>query len=374
MKSRLNLNGKRGAKGMFGQVEKISILDPSQNDRWDEFVEHHPDGWICHLVGWKRLIEDSYTHIKGYYLVKHDPLENRICAGLPIYFVKSLLTGKRLVCAPFASLFDPLYSNENELRFLSDAAIQLYDKYRASFLEIRSFKSIEIENDQRFKVNHSYKHHYLELNEEPEILKKSFHRTCIRQRINRALESNIQLKVGKNKQDLNDFYFLYLLTRKRTKLPPMPRRFFHKMWDEFFPSGKVSLLLAQYEKEIIAGMILFKYKGRVSVEFAASNEQYKNISPNHFLFWHAINLAYEQGFSIFDFGRTSKNNASLLDFKRHWGTLVVDLPQYIYNNNRNIDLKSTEDKMGYKLVKKIGEFVPLSIYPIFGEFCYRHLG
>lgn len=354
--------------------EKISIIDPIADKRWDEFVEAHPNGWLCHLSGWKELLENCFSQMKGYYVVKFDDTKNNICAGMPVYLVKSFLTGKRLVSIPFATLCDPLCSDVQDIRSLSDVAIQLRKEHKASFIEIRSFNSRGLENDQRFTANHLYKHHYLELNEEPELLKKRFHRTCVRQRINRSLESNIQLKIGETKQDLHDFYSLYILTRKRTHLPPMPYRFFDKMWDIFSSSGKISLILAQHEQKAIAGIILFKYKNRVSAEVAASDDRYKNASPNHFLFWHAINMAFRQGYAVFDFGRTSIKNQSLLDFKTHWGTTTIDLPNFIYSEDKANDLKFAEDKLSYKIIKRFSDFIPQFAYQIFGDFCYRHLG
>ena len=354
------------------KIEPIIQIDPLKDNQWDEFVTSHPNGWLCHLSGWKRLIEASFSHIHGYYLVKYDPILQKICAGLPLYFIKSYLTGKRLVCAPFATLMDPLYFNDDDIKALLNAAIKLFNQHHASFVEIRSFKSNGMANDQRFRKHCVYRHHFLELDEKPELLKKRFHRTCIRQRINRALNSNIRLKIGDSQQDFHNFYSLYVLTRKRTHLPPMPRRFFQNLW-HIFPDN-ITLLLAEYKNAIIAGLVLFNYKDRVSAEFAASDESYKQISPNHFLFWHAINLAYQQGYSVFDFGRTSITNSSLLDFKRHWGTTIVDLPHYIYANHQEDYLQSSEDKLGYKLAKKTSEFIPMRAYPMFGEFCYRHLG
>lgn len=355
-------------------IENIRIIDPQTDHTWDEFVEQHPNGWICHLSGWKTLIEASFSHIKGYYIVKYDPMDGTICAGLPIYFVKSFLTGKRLVSAPFATLFDPLYRNETDLTALAEAAILMCDNLKSSFIEIRSFNTDGLKADNRFKAECFYKHHYISLSEEPDVLKKGFHRTCVRQRINRALESDIRLEISESDQGMKDFYSVYLITRKRTSLPPMPYRFFKSLWDIFYPSGKISVLLAHKQNKTLAGMILFKYKNRVSAEFAASDEHYKHISPNHFLFWQAINLAYDEGYSIFDFGRTSLNNQSLLDFKNHWATSTFDLANYMYTGNSSNGQTAADKKLGYKLMRKINQFLPQRAYPKFGEFCYRHLG
>jgi CelD/BcsL family acetyltransferase involved in cellulose biosynthesis len=41
--------------------------------------------------------------------------------------------------------------------------------------------------------------------------------------------------------------------------------------------------------------------------------------------WRAISWACEQGYARFDFGRTDRDAAGLLDFKRGWGTRETDL-------------------------------------------------
>ena len=76
-------------------------------------------------------------------------------------------------------------------------------------------------------------------------------------------------------------------------------------------------------------MLLSKFRDRVSGEFVAVDPAFQNISPNHFLFWEAIKSACEEGYRIFDFGRTSPRNVGLMDFKRRWGTQVTDLPQFL---------------------------------------------
>jgi len=53
-------------------------------------------------------------------------------------------------------------------------------------------------------------------------------------------------------------------------------------------------------------------------------------APTTCLVWNAIREAHEDGFRVFDFGRTDSANNSLLDFKLRWGTTVSDLPVYYY--------------------------------------------
>lgn len=353
---------------------KIILIDPQKDERWDQFVERHPHGWLCHLSGWKLLLERCFSHIKGFYIVKVNSPNNEICAGLPIFKVNSFLTGKRLVSIPFGTLCDPLYYHETDLQEITDSAIQLGKQYKPAFIEIRNFKTNSLAEDPRFRATLIFKNHYLNLTDDLESIKKRFHRSCVRQRIDRALKSNLTLKLGESEDDLRRFYRLYLITRKRNQVPSMPYHFVKSIWEIFQPSGKISLLLAEHENTVIAALLMFKYKDRVSVEFAGSDDSYKSVSPNHFLFWKAINISKAEGYSLFDFGRTSPNNRQLMDFKAHWGTRVADILHHYYFGNFPNNLKYPEDKFTYAAVQTLTRVVPMFFYPVFGKMCYRHLG
>ena len=168
------------------------------------------------------------------------------------------------------------------------------------------------------------------------------------------------------------FYQLYLKTRKRVSLPPMPYRFIESLWDVFYPTGHLTLLLAEKNEKSIAGIILLKFKDRVSAEFAASDESYKKISPNHYLFWEAIKLSYNEGYKIFDFGRTAPTNSSLMDFKKRWNTKIIDLPQYYYPENMVQD-SGGRKSMWYQFISKMCDKAPDPIFKLIGNFSYRHL-
>jgi serine/alanine adding enzyme len=352
----------------------VEIIDPVRDPRWDTFVEAHPYGWICHLSGWKEVLEKSFPHMKGYYFVLLDDTRREIKAGMPVFEVRSWLTGKRLVSIPFATLSDPLVSSNEHMELLLDAAVNVFNKLRSSYLEIRTLSSSPFIQTNRLGDTRFYKHHYLMLKNEPEQLKKKFHRTCVRQRISRSIESDLKLKMAENESDLHRFYTLHKMTRKKVSLPPQPYSFFKHLWETFSPSKRMTVLLAEKEGTTIAGQIIFKFRERVSVEFAASDEAYVDSSPNHFLFWEAIKAAQGEGFKIFDFGRTSPDNKSLMDFKRHWGTDVVDLPEYYYPKDVAGKMQEREKSFAYKLVKGICRQIPdYALEPI-GRLCYRHLG
>ena len=89
-------------------ANEVIIIDPLNDERWDKFVENHNWGWLCHLAGWKQVLEKSFKHMKGYFLVLLNNRKKHIKAALPVYQVKSWMTGNKLVSIPFATLSDPL--------------------------------------------------------------------------------------------------------------------------------------------------------------------------------------------------------------------------------------------------------------------------
>lgn len=352
----------------------VRLIDPMKDPRWDKFVESHPFGWVCHLSSWKRIIEMSFQHMTGYYFALTDESGTEILAGLPIFTVKSWITGNRLVSIPYATLCDPLISKSDDLNCLLRSSISLSNETKSAFIEIRTASSSSLIKNNQLGKAAFYRHHSLLLNDTPERLKTKFHRTCVRQRINRAIKSDLKLRVGKTISDLEKFYQLHLISRRRLRLPPQPYLFFKALWETLTPAKQLTMLLVKSNGSYIAGLLLLKFRDRVSAEFAVSDENYKHLSPNHFLFWEAINMSYGEGYKIFDFGRTSPSNKTLMDFKERWGTTITNLPQYYYPHQVAHGLIESENTIRYKVIRKICGILPESSFKNLGNFCYRHLG
>ena len=351
---------------------RIAEIDPLADRRWDQFVENHPFGWICHHSGWKKVLERSFRHIEAHYFVL---LHNgKIRAGLPVFEVRSWLTGNRLVSIPFATISDPLISSVDDLEPLLSAVTELALERNIDKIEIRTLNSSPFFSKTDLGVAGSYKHHYLPLDRPAEELMNTFHRTCVRQRIARSIKSGLEVVEGKTESDLRDFYRLHVLSRKRLALPPQPYIFMESLFNIFYPQGRATLLLGKKDGKAIAALLLLKFNGRVSAEFAVYDETYLNVSPIHRLFWEAIKSSSEEGYKVFDFGRTSTLNEKLMEFKGRWGTKAADMPLYFFPSPGSENESNREGGIGYKLMRKACRNAPDFALPHIGNFCYRHLG
>ena len=110
------------------------------------------------------------------------------------------------------------------------------------------------------------------------------------------------------------------------------------------------------------------------MEFEAWDFRFRNISPNHFLIWEEIKDSYQEGYLTFDFGRTSIRNVSLMDFKRRWGSSVVDLPKFIYPLERSAQFSENDSNLTYRIARVVFQHSPDLISKTLGKLLYKHLG
>ena len=355
-------------------MQTVQLIDPYEDPRWDDFVETHPLGWVCHLSGWKKVLESSFKHMHGYYFALIDDSDGTIRAGLPVYHVKSRLLGDRLVSVPFATLSDPLVSTSDEFDTLFTAVEQLGKKLGVKSIKVRSFAArAHISEDKLGKAIES-KLHYLKLNGDPTQLLKKFHKSCITRKIKKVAKADLVLKEVETPAELKAFHRLQNLTRKRLRLPVQPYRFFENLWEVFRPSHLVEILIAKQGDVVIGAMLNFSYKNRVSNDYLASDVKYRNLNPSHFLYWEAIKAAHAQGYEIFDFGRTALSSKSLLTFKERWATTATDLCHHYYPESEVRSYVDYDKSLKYRLIQNFCNYSPGYAYTLISKFVYSHMG
>jgi len=353
-------------------ASKVVSIDPLADPRWDRFVEAHPFGLFCHLSGWKRVLEESFTHMKGHYLTLLNQ-DGSIRAAMPIFEIKSIFTGNRLVSIPFATICDPLISSREDMKALLDEAINLSKKLKCPKIEIRTLASVPHILDNRICSVVHHNCHQLSLECGPEEILRTYRRQ-FRQQINKSMKCGFDLQMAQDEAGLKEFYRLYVKSRKRLGLPPQPYHFFESLFREFLSSKYVTVLLVRHEGRLVAGLVMFKYKDRCSCEYIGSEEKSAHLNTRHFIFWEAIKAAYSEGYKTFDFGRTGINNENLMIYKSHWGTKAVDLPQFYFPKDLCSRLMPPDTSMSYKLIRKIGKNVPDPVFQWLGNMLYMHLG
>lgn len=350
---------------------RVVEIDSFDDERWGNFVLNHPSGWVCHLSSWKKILEETFSHIHGHYLAIIDEGNSSIVAALPLFEVKSWILGQRFVSIPYATLSDPLIGNADELNlFLNYIYENLYSN-KDSYLGITIYNTDHIFKQFEINTCSKYVNHYLLLDSAPDVLLRKNFKDPIRRSIKKVSKENIDIFEAVDDQHVSVFYNIYVETRRRLGLPPQPFRFFLNLFNILSKRGQISIQLAKRGEEIIGAIILLKYKDRVSVDYLASDIKYREIGIDTFLWWEAIKYSWREGYRIFDFGRTSIHNTGLLTYKDRWGAIRKNISHYSNEKDQNFDKDSS---FLYKPIKTICLHAPRPIFQYIGKLIYNHIG
>ena len=168
--------------------------------------------------------------------------------------------------------------------------------------------------------------HTLALDRDPEVIRRYLGKSQVLRNIARAEREPIVVRRAVTRDQLTrDYYDLHLRSRRRQGVPVQPRRFFELLWDRVLATGLGFLLLAYADDRPVAGAVFLAWNRTVTYKYGASDPQYLRLRPNHLIFWDAIRWACEEGFHVFDFGRTEHENAGLRRFKAGWSSAEEEL-------------------------------------------------
>ncbi len=94
---------------------------------------------------------------------------------------------------------------------------------------------------------------------------------------------------------------MYQETAARDGFTMRPVEYYLDAWQSFYDAGMGLPLLAEFEGEPVAAVVLVRYGKRVIYMFGASTSRERQRMPNYLLQWEAIRWAKAEGCSIYDF-------------------------------------------------------------------------
>ena len=133
--------------------------------------------------------------------------------------------------------------------------------------------------------------------DEEELLARMKSKT--RYNIRLATRKGVQVRSG-SMVDLQSFYRLYAETAERDNFLIRPLDYYHDAWGTFLESDMADLLLAEWQGEILAGVILLRLGHKAWYMYGASSGEKRNLMPNYLLQWEAMRLSRQSGCLLYD--------------------------------------------------------------------------
>jgi hypothetical protein len=343
---------------------KLEILDPCQVQEWDDLVLDTESYSFFHCRAWAEVLNHSYSYKPYYFALFSGP---RILGLIPVLEIKSLLTGKRGVSLPFSDFCEPIILEKNRFKELFEGVINVGNKFGWRYLEIRGggrwFDNV--------RPSSQYLGHRIALNGNIDQLLSDCRKSTQRN-IKKALKAGVECETVQSISAVKEFFHLNCITRKRHGLPPQPFSFFKNIYHYIIAKNLGNIVLASYKNRIIAGAVFFHFGNKAIYKFGASEIEYQHLRANNLIMWNAIKWYSQNGYQVFDMGRTETNNNGLNQFKSGWGTQSKSICYYKYSITKRKFVKSTSDAS--IIFHKLFSNLPLPLLRIVGSLAYRHIG
>lgn len=348
-------------------MEVVSLKIDKES--WNKFVQSASHSSIYHTLEWEKVIEETYGYKPNYFFVKND--RGEVTGIMPLFEVKSLIFGNRLVSLPFSYCAGALYTNIESAAKLLNHAIDLTIEQDFDYLEIKQDRSY-LEKSKLIKTE-EYVTSIIKLSKNSDDIWKNMNKDKKRG-IKKAYEKGLIVRELSNKEELKEFYSMVLETRKMQGVPPYPFSFFENMYKHM--KHDLKIFFSCYKGDPIAGGIFQLHKDNILYGYGMNlkDESLLKLYPMNILIWEAIKWACNNNYKTFDFGLTPIKHESLLYFKSSWGTENIKVPYYYYLNKADHppDFDPTSSK--FKLMTGIWKKIPTAVAKKIGPYMIRHVG
>jgi hypothetical protein len=342
----------------------VKIINPLAYPNWDDLLEGTEGEVFSNSTAWVKILHESYGYTPLYFSIFEG---NRLSALLPVFEVKSLMTGLRGVSIPFTDYSNPIIGDETKFTHLFNHIVEYGKNREWKHLELRN--GVKHLRDAPFQK--SYFGHILDLNHNEQWIYAGLMESTKRN-VRKAVKEGVTAKFSHSADAIEKYYILHCITRKRQGIPPQPLTFFKKIHENIISRGAGFVVLGEYNNNVIAGAVFFQYGEKVSFKFGASEMKYQHVRANNLVMWEAIKHSCYNGYKSFCFGRTDMDNQGLRHFKSGWGSKENLICYYRYDLEKDTFLN--KDEKIKPLYKKIFSKMPIPLLKMAGTLLYKHIG
>lgn len=326
---------------------------------WDEFAQGHPHASPFHLIAWKNTIEETFGY-RAIYLTASEG--DRVQGILPLFYVRNPVIGKALISSPFAVYGGVLAKSPAVARRLYDRAILLGEKLSVDYVEFRNAfpeQCVGTPNVSRYVT------FVQEVDADEESLLASLPKKT-RNTVRKSLKQSFTTR--RRATDPTNLDRVHSRNMRRLGTPCFPREYFERLQANF--GEMVDIREVRLEEEVVAVSLSFLFRDQMHTYHAAAETRYNSLAPNTFLYYDQLRWAGQNGFKVFDFGR-SKRDTGAFEFKKHWNTRMRELPYEIVLIKRKNLPNFSPANPRFRMAIRVWRGLPLPVSRLMSRFVLR---
>lgn len=290
----------------------ISIVSPSP--QWNYFLQKN-DHHIYHTPQFYTFITTTFSQ-KPLYLAVME--KGKWTALFPGVFIDHPLFGKKIISVGYLEYGGFAGKKEDVPDVLAYVKKHHGD---VSFLEIRQgLEQFDAVLSKYCKTRMEYKRFLLPLGKTGDIwngIQK--HK---RKAIKKAEADGVKVReLGKD--DIPALYHLYLQNMRSFGSPPYGENFFRN----FLSCDMGKIFGGFVGNTLTAALVGYCYQKIIHIIIAVSDEKYLMYRPNDAVHWTYIKYGCENGYTLFDFGRTREGSGQH-EYKEKFGAEMKPLHHY----------------------------------------------
>ncbi|ABM62283.1 FemAB family XrtA/PEP-CTERM system-associated protein [Halorhodospira halophila] len=340
---------------------RVARLEAADEARWDAFVQQSPEATFFHRSGWARVLREAFGHVTEYLYAERDGV---IVGVLPLARSKSWLFSDALISTPFCVYGGVVAADESARKALDHAAQERARALGVEFLEYRHRAPVHTEWPRQDALYATFRKS-LAADEDANfqaIPRKQ--RRMVRQGIKAGLEATWEA-------DLDRFHDLYARSVHRLGTPVFPRCYFHLLAETFGDDCRV--LMVSHDGKPVTSVLTFYFRDEILPYYGGGLPAAREVAGYDFLYWELMRRGCEEGYRLFDFGR-SKKGTGAYHFKRNWGFEPQPLAYEYQLYKRSTIPEHNPLNPRYRQAIRIWQRLPLSVVNRLGPIVVRGLG
>jgi len=342
-------------------VPQVKRLDATARAAWDTYVQRAPEATFFHRAGWQTVLERSFGH-RTHFLYAQEG--GAIVGILPLAQVRSALFGNSLSSLPFCVYGGIVADTQEAAAALRAEACKLADSLKVGALELRNVSP----SNSGWPVKELYYtfRKAIEDNDDANLMAiPNRQRAMIRKGIAEGLQSEWDDATER-------LYRVYAESVRNLGTPVFSAKYLRILREVF--GQDCSVLMITHQGQDVAGVMNFYFRDEVLPYYGGSTAAARTIKGvNHFMYWELMRRSREQGYKLFDFGR-SKAGTGPFEFKKNFGFEPRPLPYeyYLVKSPAVPNVNPLNPK--YRLMVQTWQRLPLPVANLLGPPLARNLG
>jgi peptidoglycan pentaglycine glycine transferase (the first glycine) len=324
---------------------QLRVVSEAERNRWDDFVNEHPEGHFLQSWNWGELkARSGWSPLR---LALWDTVQGGIVAAAQVlrrtaprvplwvghlaYIPKGPLLdwSQETHCEAF---FTQLHSH---LRRRGALALRMELGQQAGTpageLVLKRFaflRSRRILHTQPAPAVQPLRTIVLDLMPDEATLLAQMKEKW-RYNVRLAARKGVTIRVGETEEDVRTWYRLLEATGERDRFGIHTLDYYLNVWKLFSPRDEVRLLLAEHNGQLLAGIFVGLFARQGLYLYGASSNEQRQLMPNYLLQWEAIRWSRQRGARLYDFWGIPDTEAEdeamagVYRFKRGWGGQVI---------------------------------------------------